>query len=271
MHDPGEGVAPDGTIVTGVSRERVPAAFEPVLAAATEAVGDDVALYLHGSVATGQARLGASDVDLLAVGLPVPVAAEVGRALSARFAGSARGVEIGPARPEDFDGDAAEQYGNRVFLRHYCAHVSGPARPDLPAFPADARAARGFNGDIAAHALGWHDAVRAGADPVALGHRVARKALLALASLVSVHDSTWTTDRATAAVRWSEVDREMAGRPGRAVALVRVLAHACADSRAGAGHARRSRRACRHGVRGHGRALAAVGGPAAPAARERAP
>lgn len=203
MHDPGEGVAPDGTIVTGVSRERVPAAFEPVLAAATEAVGDDVALYLHGSVATGQARLGASDVDLLAVGLPVPVAAEVGRALSARFAGSARGVEIGPARPEDFDGDAAERYGNRVFLRHYCAHVSGPARPDLPAFPADARAARGFNGDIAAHALGWHDAVRAGADPVALGHRVARKALLALASLVSVHDSTWTTDRATAAVRWT--------------------------------------------------------------------
>jgi len=32
-----------------------------------------------------------------------------------------------------------------------------------------------------------------------------RKTLLAVAGLVSVHDATWTTDRRTAADRWSEI------------------------------------------------------------------
>lgn len=59
MRDPDEGVAPDGTIVTGVRRDRVPAAFEPVLAAATEALPDGVGLHVDGSVATGQARVAA--------------------------------------------------------------------------------------------------------------------------------------------------------------------------------------------------------------------
>lgn len=210
MRDPDEGVGPDGTIVTGVSRERVPAAFEPVLAAASDAVGDAVSLHLYGSVATGQARVGVSDVDLLAVRLPAPVADTVSSALSARFAGLARGIEIGAGQPEHVVGDGDEQYGNRVFLRHYCVHVSGPPGPDLPAFPADARAARGFNGDIAMHAQQWRAALGSGADPAAIGHRAARKTLLALASLVSVHDATWTTDRASASRRWSEVDPGMA-------------------------------------------------------------
>jgi uncharacterized protein len=210
MRDPDEGVGPGGTIVTGVSRGRVAAAFEPVLAAVSEAVGDRVALHLYGSVATGRARIGASDVDLLAVGLPAAVAAEVSSTLSARFAARARGIEIGAGRPEDVVGDGDEPYGNRVFLRHYCVHVSGPSGPDLPAFPADVRAARGFNGDIGRHAQRWRTDLASGADPVALGHRAARKTLLALASLVSVHDATWTTDRQAASRRWSEVDPEMA-------------------------------------------------------------
>ena len=43
-----------------------------------------------------------------------------------------------------------------------------------------------------------------------LGRRTARKTLLAVAGLVSVHDAIWTTDRATAARRWSEVHPDMA-------------------------------------------------------------
>jgi hypothetical protein len=210
VRDPEEGVAPDGTIVTGAARDRVPATFEPVLAAAVEAVGSEVALYLYGSVATGQARVRASDVDLLSVGLAAPAATELGAALSDRFGGVCRAVEIGAAQPADFVGNGDERYGMRVFLRHYCVHLAGPAGPDLPAFPADARAARGFNGDIAVHARRWHHDLHAGAAVGVLARRVGRKGLLALASLVSVHDGTWTTDRAAAARRWSVVEPGMA-------------------------------------------------------------
>ena len=50
-----------------------------------------------------------------------------------------------------------------------------------------------------------------------LAVRVARKTLLALAGLVSVHDRTWTTDRAKAAGRWSGVE------PAYAAELARLL------------------------------------------------
>lgn len=70
MLDPDEGIGVDGTIVTGVARERVPAIFEPTLRAITASMTEGT-LYLYGSVATGQARPGVSDLDLLSVG-PVP-------------------------------------------------------------------------------------------------------------------------------------------------------------------------------------------------------
>jgi uncharacterized protein len=210
VRDPDEGVRPDGTIVTGAQRERVPVAFEPVIrAAAAEvgAVGSHVQLYLYGSVATGQARIAESDVDLLSVGMPAPAAAEIGRELSRRFRSVCRAVEIGPARPGDVAGSGDEAYGLRVFLRHYCVQLAGEQRSDLaPAYPADVRAARGFNGDIAVHARRWREALHEGAAPSLVGNRLARKTLLAVASLVSVHDATWTTDRAGAARRWAAID-----------------------------------------------------------------
>lgn len=218
MLDPREGLAPDGTIRTGARRDRVPAPFEPVLAAAVEAVrglSDGRAeLHLYGSVGTGTARLGVSDVDLLVIGVPEGWSHEVGTALSSRFGDVCRGVEIGRARPADFRGEGDAVHGNRVFLHHYCVPLAGPdalrgARP----FAGDARAARGFNGDIGTCLEGWRSV---GADP----RRVARKTLLAAAGVVSVHDTTWTTDRGTAARRWAELD------PDRAVDIARILSWA---------------------------------------------
>jgi uncharacterized protein len=208
--DPDEGVGPDGTIVTGARRDRVPPAFEPVVHAAVAEVGavdSSVQLYLYGSVATGRARIGESDVDLLSVGLPADAAEEIGRELSHRFRALCRAVEIGAARPEDVVGSRDEAYGLRVFLRHYCVQLAGEPRTDLaPAYPADVRAARGFNGDIAAHARRWREALDQGDDLSRVGNRLARKTLLAVASLVSVHDGIWTMDRAGAACRWAAID-----------------------------------------------------------------
>ncbi|WP_425469193.1 nucleotidyltransferase domain-containing protein [Pseudonocardia hierapolitana] len=47
-------------------------------------VDSNVSLYLYGSVATGQARIAESDVDLFTIGLPVAAAAEISRELSRR-------------------------------------------------------------------------------------------------------------------------------------------------------------------------------------------
>ncbi|MER7560383.1 hypothetical protein ABTZ46_25800 [Nocardioides sp. NPDC126508] len=87
MADPPEGVTPDGLIRTGARRDRVPAVYEPVLA------------YVLGRV---------------------PPEA------SAAFAEVCRGVEIAAMTPDDYAGEGDEAYGNRVFLRHYCAHLAGP-------------------------------------------------------------------------------------------------------------------------------------------------
>lgn len=218
MADPGEGVAADGTIRTGADRGRVPAAFEPVLADAIAFAGESGAsLYVYGSVANGTVRPGSSDVELLAVGLPG--AAGVEQVLSARYAGLCRGVEIAAATAADLAGDTDSAYGFRIFLRHYCVHLTGPdPAAGLPAFPADTRAARGFNGDIARYLRQWQRELKSGTVPAdRLGIRIARKTLLAVAGLVSVHDRTWTTDRSHAARRWGEID------PGLAAPLDTLL------------------------------------------------
>jgi hypothetical protein len=214
--DPDEGVAADGTIRTGAHRDRVPATFEPVLADAVALVGGSGAsLYVYGSVANGTARPGASDVDLLSIGLSD--AAMVGQRLSARYADRCRGVEVVAATAADFTGDADAAYGYRVFLRHYCVHLAGPdPSAALPAFPADARAARGFNGDLGQHLREWRQELESGAVTAdLLGVQASRKTLLAVAGLVSVRDHTWTTGRSRAARRWSQLEPGLAARLGQ--------------------------------------------------------
>lgn len=213
-HDPCECVSAQGLIVTGASRARIVAQFQPAIAQAIDrvsAAGKDHSLYVYGSVATGTARVGSSDLDLFTVGLSPTAAQQIGQALSAEYAQLCRGVEIGAAQPADYEGPGDEAYGNRVFLRHYCVHLAGPELGhDLPDYPADAAAARGFNGDIGLCADRWRSAAQRDPDPALLGRRVARKTLLAVAGLVSVVDTTWTTDRVAAARRWAVHRPELA-------------------------------------------------------------
>jgi nucleotidyltransferase-like protein len=214
--DPDEGVAADGTIRTGASRDRVPAAFEPILTDAVDLLGESGAsLYVYGSVANGTIRPGSSDVDLLTIGFLD--AAIVGQRLSAQYADRCRGVEIAAATAADLAGDSDAAYGLRAFLRHYCVHLAGPDPSSaLPAYRADARAARGFNGDVGQHFRRWRERLESGTVSAdLLGIRAARKTLLALAGLVSVHDHTWTTDRSRAVRRWSELEPGLAARLAR--------------------------------------------------------
>jgi hypothetical protein len=212
--DPLEGVSPNGTLLTGAARARVAVEYEPALAAAAAGVtepGREASLYLYGSVATGTAIAQHSDIDLLSIDLDPIRAAELASRLSGRFGDLCRSVDISVAAPTDFVGETDEAYGNRVFLRHYCVHLAGPSRHlGLADYPAGARAARGFNGDIAQHLERWRIALALGDDPGVIARKAARKTLLALAGIVSVTDHTWTTDRTHAADRWSELHPESA-------------------------------------------------------------
>jgi uncharacterized protein len=126
-------------------------------------------------------------------------------------------VEVAAATAADFAGDTDAAYGFRVFLRHYCVHLAGPdPSTALPAFPADVRAARGFNGDLGQHLWRWRQGLESGTVAAdLLGARVARKSLLAVAGLASVHDHTWTTDRSRAVQRWSDLEPDLAVQLGR--------------------------------------------------------
>lgn len=206
--DPGEGLDHDGMIRTSASIDRIPDRFRPVLDTTVDAVRADAptaSVYAYGSVTTGQASSPESDVDILTIGLDDLTAAQIGARQSTRFRDLCRAVEIGPASPSDLVGDSDEAYGLRVFLHHYCVHLSGADLDTATTgFPGDRRAARGFNGDIGGHLARWRDAAGRD-DPAELGRRIGRKTLLAVAGLVSVHDATWTTDRERAAGRWSDV------------------------------------------------------------------
>ena len=256
MADSYEGVSPDGTIRTGARRDRVPDIFEPVLRDAMELLdASGASLYVYGSVATGDARRGSSDVDLLSIDLPG--AARTGEQLSATYADRCRGVEVADTAAADYLGETDAAYGNRVFLRHYCVHLAGPdPSVALPSFPADARAARGFNGDLDRHHERWRRELATGAvSSHDLAVRAARKTLLATAGLVSVHDHTWTTDRARASRRWGR-DRAPSRSPARTSAVVvGRLADARARRARGGSRSRRSRRHGGRALRQHDRAL----------------
>lgn len=208
MPDPREGLELDGTIRTGAHADVIDDRFRPLLSSAVDrvhAIAPAASVYVYGSVATGRARSPDSDVDLLVVGLPESDGADIARTESARFGSLCRAVEVAVATPADFEGDADQAYGGRVFLHHYCVHLAGPDVDLATApFPGDRRAARGFNGDIGEHLDRWRHELD-DADPGELGRRLARKTLFATAGLVSVHDRTWTTDRRRAARRWGEL------------------------------------------------------------------
>lgn len=209
MHDPEEGITATGMIRTGASPRAYAEAHQRVIDNLIESADPNASIYLYGSVATGTAVVPTSDIDFLTFGMAPGDAARTSRLLSAQARDACREVAIAAARTSVLGRGDDEGYGLRAFLRHYCVHLAGPPLHDeLPAaFPADRRAARGFNGDIAHHAQRWRSALEeSSTDPVLLGTAVARKTLLAVAGLVSIRDETWTTDRLRAAAGWQAED-----------------------------------------------------------------
>jgi uncharacterized protein len=209
MRDRGEGVAPDGTVVTGVARERVPAAYEPVIADAVERLrgrlGDDLhSVYLYGSVATGQACPPGSDVDLLAVTRSGQVdLTSLASDLGDRYAYLAREVGIAHAAVSVYERDDVVGHGERCFLKHYAVCVAGDdLRDALPTCRATSGLAFGFNGDVGHVLARYGERLRIEPDPTGRADaatKACRKILMAAATLLSTREGGWSTDRVTGA------------------------------------------------------------------------
>lgn len=209
--DPAEGVDADGVIVTGAARERIPPTYRPVVADCTaelqESFGDRLhSLYLYGSVATGQARPGVSDLDLIAVWAHDANPAEVHAVeatLSARHAHVVRDVGISSAALVEVLADDRDGLGWRCFLRHYGVWLAGrDLRPQLPPCRASRAVADAFNDDVHALVQRWRTELAQAQDTsevAAIARAAARKLLLVTATLESVEHGGWTTDRATGA------------------------------------------------------------------------
>jgi uncharacterized protein len=232
VRDPREGVDHDGVIVTGAAAARVPARY-------TEALDDAVAtlsaelggalhsVYLYGSVATGQARAPSSDLDLVVVlehpaSEAVTIAAAV---LSERHRHLAREVGIGSVDLATLQRRDRIGHAERCFLTHYTVHLAGPdLRATYPRCRATPELAAGFNGDLRpvldrarVRLLDEEDEDARGL----LAVRASRKMLMAAATLLSVRDGGWTTDRDAAV--------DLVGRHAPALATLAAAARRWCD------------------------------------------
>ncbi len=241
MTDPAEGVDVDGYITTGVDRANLCSPFLEVVA---EAVGgcrtrcrDDAVLYVYGSVATGTAVEGVSDLDLLAV---VTSAHDrdaldgLARELSARHRGVVREVGLAVTSPDEVFADSDEGVAWRCFLRHYCVCVDGvDLAADLPRCRPSRALVRGFAAGTETVLEDVADRLPAASDAEVgeLARRAARRLLLAGAVAASIEADTWTTSRDRAVgllcarhARWSD-ELQRAARwadPVRAPAVTRT-------------------------------------------------
>jgi uncharacterized protein len=206
VRDPREGVGHDGVIVTGATADRVPARYAEALddAVATLSVelGDVLhSIYLYGSVATGEARPPRSDLDLIVVlEQPAPEAvALAAAALSERHRQLVREVGIGSVDLATLEHRDRTGHAERCFLTHYTVHLAGPdLRASYPRCRATPELAAGFNGDLRHVLARLRGQLLAEGDEVAradLAARACRKMLMSAATLLSVREGSWTTDR----------------------------------------------------------------------------
>ncbi|MFA9444955.1 nucleotidyltransferase domain-containing protein [Egicoccus sp. AB-alg6-2] len=209
VRDPREGVTEDGTITTGADARRIPAAYRETIADAVSTLRDTLgelahSVYVYGSVATGQARPPRSDLDLIVVvetSAPEAVRAAA-TGLSHRHRDLVREVAIGSVDLETLRRQDRVGRAERCFLKHYAVHLAGPdLRADHPTCRATEDLACGFNRDlrrvldqVRPPLLGADD----GDQRAAAAARACRKILMAAATLLSVREGGWSTDRRTA-------------------------------------------------------------------------
>ncbi len=207
--DPAEGVADDGIISTGASRDNLHPAYARLL---DETVGTLRAalgpalhsVYVYGSVATGQARPPRSDLDVVAVtttDLDRSVD-DIADDLTARHRSLVREVGIGSVSLETLGRSDLNGCAERCFLKHYCVHLAGQdIRSEFASCRPPLALAVGFNGNLGTVLAQLREQLVASpSEPERhkLVTRACRKILMSAATLLSVREGGWSTDRVAA-------------------------------------------------------------------------
>lgn len=210
VRDPWEGVDATGAVVTGARRDRIAPAFAAVIQDASQAIVARFAdlvhsVHVYGSVATGQAITGRSDLDLLVVAHSPLSLTDLGEVLDpvATKHPEVRDVGCSVDLLDRLRGEEPSARADRCFLRHYTVVVHGPH--PLPAHPrctADRALAEGFGALVLAR---LDDLAAEGPSPDDDVTWLGRHLLMAAATLLSIEDGEWSTDR------WDAVRR--IGRP----------------------------------------------------------
>jgi uncharacterized protein len=229
---------PEGYILPEADLAKVPPQYRGVPQAAAAQLGRELGPrlhsgYLYGSVVRGNAVPGRSDLDLVAVLLTPPDAADrlaagrVEQGLVARFpivptAGVAL-THLGEVR------SARQRYGLQVFLRELSVCVYGAdLRPGLPRTRPSAAVAAAFHEDTPLVLARARDALRTRTDPEAVrraSRTAARRMVQGGFAVVMARDGVWATvlEEQAAAVaaafpRWAAAAGQAAEQGRRPVA-----------------------------------------------------
>lgn len=218
MNDPLEGLDRNGNIVTGVARLHISSPYDTLVAECVDALLVGLghllhSIFVYGSVVTGQAVVGRSDLDLLVVVKQHGEAHEILAPVQARTP-IVRSIGVGVVTLNDLLAPTEEGRIERCFLHHYCVCVWGEdlRSQTSPCEPTPALA-RGFAGGLlqklpAVLSSDWTSVT----DPAAYG----RYLLMAAAMAMSVKADDWSTDRATGAALIAQDDAQ-AGQDAAAV------------------------------------------------------
>jgi hypothetical protein len=177
-------------------------------------------LYLYGSVATGRAVPGRSDLDLIVVGegASTPRVADVVRPLADD--GLVREIGVSTMPREVVVADDERGRIERCFLTAYAVHLAGEEMPPTRC-PGDRVLARGFAGDLLERLPRLAAGRLEGADPTGL----ARRLLMTTAMHLTVVRGEWSTDRARAV----ELLRHVSTDPAPSVVSAATALFDCVD------------------------------------------
>lgn len=226
MADPAEGIDADGFITTGADVANIRPPFAAAVRDAVELCrsrcSPGFGLYVYGSVASGQARRGRSDLDLLLVvadPADLDSVADVGATLTRRHGALFREVSLATGTTDEILDGGPARAADRCFLKHYCVCVAGrDLTVDLPRCRPSPALAAGFAAETGEVLERLRAALtEAGQGELAgVARAGARKLLLTCAAIVSAETGGWTTDRHGAAVELSKRHPEHAETLARA-------------------------------------------------------
>lgn len=202
------GIDDNGFIITEVSVDKIAPLFktmvDEVLSLIVAKLGSQLdGIYLYGSVVTGKAIEGKSDLDILLVLKESPnntLSGEIKsleRTLSEKYEPVLRGVGLTVTNIAEVTSEK-EKYGYMCYIKHLCVCIYGnDITKDVGNFKPSKEVARGFNGDISEFLKSYRDKIEKAtseSELKKLSQEVSKKIVRTGFSLVMPRSGSWSTD-----------------------------------------------------------------------------